>query len=194
MKEKRHLSLIIIMFTLALFCSYHIYYYFLKQQNEILVNEYINSDFNKKIVSKINNTENKEEYLGIIEINKIKLKKGFYRKNSSKNIINQNIMLLSESIMPDKDNSIIYLAAHSGTGYLAFFKDIDKLTNQDIINLYYQDKKYTYLVTDIYEYPKNGQIIVNRNIHESYLVLTTCSHNKNMQLVIISKQIKGDLS
>ena len=91
--------------------------------------------------------------------------------------------------MPENNNSIIYLAAHSGEGHLAYFKNINKLTNNDMIYLNINSKPYYYIITDIYEMPRNGEITVDRNINEKYLVLTTCSNNKNMQLVIVSKML-----
>lgn len=197
MKEKYHISLIMIVLSLALFSSYHIYYYFLNQKDDVLIEKYFNKSEavidNVNLVSETVNKENEineEEYLGIIEIPKIKLQEGFFGVLSKNNNVSTSVTLLSSSVMPDKDNSIIYLAAHSGTGYLAFFKNLNKLTNEDIINITYKNKKYTYTITDIYEYPKIGSIIVNRNINDDYLVLTTCSNHKDMQTVIVSKLIK----
>ena len=193
MNERKPLSLVIIIFTLALFCSYHIYYYFINKTNEELVQKYQieaekNNDLENK-TPKINkmSSVDEDEYIALLEIPKINLMEGFYSTNSSKNNVNYNITLLNESTMPDQDGSVIYLAAHSGTGYLAYFKDLNKLSLDDFIIINYQNKKYTYSINDIYEIPKNGTITINHNIHENYLVLTTCSNNKNQQLVIVSK-------
>ena len=197
MSEKKLISVMIIAFSLALFCSYHIYYYFVDINSNKLVNKYYekeNIKESKPIVAKKMNVEeksdNKEEYLGILSIPKIKLKTGFYNKDNSKNNVSKSVTLLKESIMPGKSNSIVYLAAHSGIGHLAYFKDLNKLTDGDLITLSINKTDYLYTISDIYEMPKNGEIIVNRNVNENYLVLTTCSKNKNMQLVVISKLIK----
>ena len=193
MNERKPLSLVIIIFTLALFCSYHIYYYFINKTNEELVQKYQieaekNNDLENK-TPKINkmSSVDEDEYIALLEIPKINLVEGFYSTNSSKNNVNYNITLLNESTMPNQDGSVIYLAAHSGTGYLAYFKDLNKLSLDDFIIINYQNKKYPYSINDIYEIPKNGTITINHNIHENYLVLTTCSNNKNQQLVIVSK-------
>lgn len=189
MSEKKPFSLMIIAFTLALFCSYHIYYHFVNIANGDLVKEYYNKQ------EAVNNTLNivkksdNEEYLGILSIPKINLKTGFYNINSKKNNVSSNVTLLKESVMPEDDGSILYLAAHSGSGYLAYFKDLEKLKEEDIITITYNKNDYLYVISSIYEMPKNGEISVNHNINEKCLVLTTCSKNKNMQLVILAKMI-----
>ena len=197
MREKRPISILIIIFSLALFCSYHIYYYFVNMANNNLKGKYYESEItdtiNANLLEIVNHIDDdkqnskKEEYIGLLIIPKIKLEEGFYNKDSSHNVVSSNVTLLKESIMPENNGSIVYLAAHSGVGHLAYFKDIDKLTNDDIVKLKYNKKEYLYVITDIYEVPKNGLINVNRNINEDYLVLTTCSKNDNMQLVIVSK-------
>lgn len=186
MKKKSHISLIIMMFSVALLGSYHIYYSSLDKKEDELISRYIeNTEYQDNIIPLISNIE--EEYFGILEIPIINLKEGFYAKNSKNNNINKSVTLLPSSIMPDKENSIVYLAAHSGNGHLAYFKDLNKLSVNDIVYLNYNGSVFHYIVTDIYESPKNGNIIVNRNIHDDYLVLTTCSSNKNMQIVVVSK-------
>ena len=186
MRRNIHISLIIIMLSFALFSSYHIYYYFLNKNKEELIEEYKEIPIinNETMVNKISNNIKKEEYIGIIEIPKIGLKEGFYNKNSSNNNVNKSV-----TILPESNDSIIYLAAHSGVGHLAYFKDLNKLSINDKINLTYHNINHTYLVTDIYEYPKIGHITINRNINLKYLILTTCSYNKDMQLVVVAKLI-----
>ena len=194
MKERKQLSLIIIIVGLALFFSYHIYYHFVNNVNDELIENYYSSKNNidtntKNTLQKVIYMEDDEEYIGVVKIPKIKLKEGFYSKNSTKNNVNNSVTLLNESIMPEDDGSIIYLAAHSGSGYLAFFKNINKLNYGDMIYLSYNSNNYTYTVTDIYEIVKDGKITVKRNTNEKYLILTTCSKNKNMQTIIVSKML-----
>ncbi len=186
MKEKYHISIIIIMISLALFGCYHIYYSTIDQKNDTLISQYI-EDNEKSIVKPLVNE--KEEYLGVIEIPKINLKEGFYSINSDKNNVNKNVTILPESIFPDNNNSIIYLAAHSGSGPLAYFKNIYQLVVGDMIKLNYLGKEYQYTITKVYETRKIGRITINRNLNENYLILTTCSNNKDMQIVIISKMV-----
>ena len=192
MKEKYHISLIIIMLSLALFCSYHIYYYFLDIGTNELVEVYYedkieNKENNNKKVVRLSN-ETKDEYLGILKIPKINLRQGFYSINSKNNNINKAVTILKESTFPSPNGSIIYLIAHSGNGYLAFFKDLDKLSINDIITLDINNNSYQYVINDKYDMPKNGKITVNHNIHENYLVLSTCL-GSDKQLIITSKLI-----
>ncbi len=128
--KRKPLSLVIIIFSLALFSCYHIYYYCLDKFNNKLVDNYlkeeisINYSSNKLSINNTIKTDNKEEYYGVLEIPKINLKKGFYNINSKLNDVNSNIELLKESVMPDNKNSTIYLAAHSGNSYLGYFKKL----------------------------------------------------------------------
>jgi len=194
MNEKKPLSLMFIILVMAMFCSYHIYYYFINKNNNDLVKEYDYFENNTKsypqhIVEKVRNENIHEQYYAILKISKINLVEGFYNVDNKKNNVDTSVTMLKESIAPNHKGSVMYLAAHSGTGYLAYFKDLDKLEINDIIIINYQNNDYKYIVNEIYEEEKNGKITVNHNIHENYLVLTTCSKNKNQQLVITSKLI-----
>ena len=191
MSERKSISIILIALALTLFGSYHIYYHFASINSDNLIkNYYVEKEDISNSVPKISTKDtSKESYLGIIYIPKINLKTGFYNIKSNKNNVNNSVTILKESVMPENDNSIIYLAAHSGIGKIAYFNDIDKLSNGDIINLSINNSDYQYTITDIYEMIKTGEIMVDHNINEKTLVLTTCSKNKNMQLVIVAKML-----
>ncbi len=193
MNEKKPFSLLLVIFVLACFCSYHIYYFCLNEKKEKLVDNYYVE--NKPIVSnspqkveKIN--IEKEDYAGILIIPKIKLKLGVDKIDSKKNDISQNIKILEESLMPDIEGGTIYFAAHSGDSYISFFKNLGKLSINDEVIINYNEKKYHYIVNDIYEMNKTGKILVNKNVVENYVVLTTCSKNKNKQLIVTGKLFK----
>lgn len=181
------------MISLSLFCCYHIYYYFLDKGSNDLVREYYQTNASvvepERLVKKMSN-EVKEEYLGILKIPKINLQEGFYNINSKKNNVNNSVTILKESTMPNINGSIIYLTAHSGYGYLAYFKDLDKLEIDDFITVDIRNDSYHYVVYDIYEVDKTGKITINHTINDNLLVLSTCSNNKGKQLVVISKLIK----
>lgn len=126
-----------------------------------------------------------EKYLGVLEIKKINLTRGFYNKNSKNNNENKNIKLLKESDMPDKVNGNIILAGHSGNSYISFFKKLPNLVNGDEAIIYYDGKRYVYSLTKIYEIEKTGTAHIVRNGKNSTLTLITCKHNTNKQLVFI---------
>lgn len=131
----------------------------------------------------------KTDLIGYLEIEKINLKQPLYKINSDKNNIEENVTILKESIPPNKENSIIFLAAHSGSGKIAFFNNLNKLNIKDKIKLSYKNITYQYIITDIWEEKKNGYIHVNKS-EKKQLVLTTCStENNNKQLIINSKLI-----
>jgi sortase A len=135
----------------------------------------------EKIIN-TNKTNNKE--IGTIIIPKINLEKPLYSINSKENTIEKNVTILKESIMPNQSNSILFIAAHSGTGKIAYFEELDQLTINDQIIIIYNKKKYLYIVKEIWEEKKNGYINVNKELQKQ-LVLTTCSPTKkNTQLII----------
>lgn len=121
---------------------------------------------------------NNNEIIGTLIINKIDLKENLYKTTSSKNNIEEHVTILNEI-----DNTII-LAAHSGTGPIAYFERLDELEINDEIILIYKNKKYKYTVIEKWEEKKNGYIHINKE-NKKQLVLTTCSPNKvNYQLVV----------
>ena len=143
-----------------------------------------NVKFKKPSLIEDINKENKE-LLGKISIEKINLlNKPIYNINSKKNNIEKNITILKESIL-SKNNSIIFLAAHSGIGEYAYFKNLYKLKKSDKITLISKSDQYQYKISRIYEQKKSGYIKVNKK-YQNELILTTCSENEDKQLIIES--------
>lgn len=118
-------------------------------------------------------------------IEKLNISEKLFNINSKENTIEKHVEILKESIMPDKKDSIMILAAHSGTGKIAYFQELDKLEKNDIVILIYKNKKYTYFVKDIWEEKKNGYIHVNKE-KKRQLVLTTCSPTKQKYQLIVN--------
>lgn len=141
---------------------------------------------------KIKYTPLPDTSIGTLKINKINLFNKIYSINDPLNNIEKNVTILNYSNEPSNDNSIIFIAAHSGTGKLAFFKNLNKLEINDTIELTYKNKLYTYQVKDIWEIKKTGNISVEKE-NSNQLVLTTCSPTKdNYQLIINSILIKKE--
>lgn len=137
----------------------------------------------------INDNDNS---IGYLKIEKINLNEKLYNINSKENNIEKNITILKESIFPDKENSIVFIAAHSGVGKIAYFEKLDELNTNDEVTLTINKKTYKYVVKEYWEEKKNGYINVNKD-NKKQLILTTCSPNKkNYQLVIncIEKESK----
>lgn len=137
-------------------------------------------------INKDEQTPQKEQPIGKVQIPKINLNKSLYKIDSKLNNVEENVTIL-ESNLP----SIIVLAAHSGTGRNAFFKDLNKLNINDTINLTYTNNHYTYKVINIFEQDKSGYITINEKEYDQ-LFLTTCSYNKNKQLIIECKKINSN--
>lgn len=123
------------------------------------------------------------EYARLI-IPKININQELYSIDNKKNNVDENITILKESILPDKDNSIVFIAAHSGNGQIAYFERLDELEIGDEITLKYNNTNYIYQVKDIWEDKKNGYININKE-SKKQLVLTTCSpDNEGYQLIV----------
>ena len=118
-----------------------------------------------------------DEYIGYLIIPKINLTKGFLDYRSEYNNVDQNIMVINGSNYPTKKNGNMIIAGHSGTGWNSFFNDLYELQLEDEAIIDYKNKKYHYLVKNIYTQSKNGRIIVYRDYHKTTLTLITCTNN-----------------
>lgn len=140
----------------------------------------------------INNEET--QYLMILDIPKINLNKGIYDLFSSENDISKNIEILNCSNL---DKNTIVLASHSGTAANAYFNNLVNLSINDEIYIYYNHKKYIYIISDIYYIDKTGYLEIENNL-ENKLILITCSLiYKNQQIIIkssLEKTEKIDMS
>ena len=118
-----------------------------------------------------------ESYVAVLEIPEIDLKKGLYSMDSKNNKVSRNVTILSPSNYPDVKGGNFVLAAHSGSGYISFFKNLYKLSTGSYAYIYYNDVKYTYKINYIYKQPKTGTINVYRPYGETTLMLITCTKN-----------------
>jgi len=148
-------------------------------QEEII--EEVTSEEQVKVVEKIE----KEPYLAVLKIDKIKLEKGIYNISSKNNNVNKNIQLLKESDMPDKENGNVIIAGHSGNSYMAYFKNLVKLNNGDEAKIFYNGKTYIYNLIKSYEVDKTGKVPLVKNKDRQTLTLITCKHNTNKQIVFV---------
>lgn len=142
-------------------------------------------DFSNQIKSfKIDKISLKDDSIGYIKINKINLKNKLYSINNKKNTVDKNVTILKDSIFPNEKNSTMIIAAHSGTGNVAYFRNINKLEKGDKVNLKLYNHEYNYIVQNKWEVVKTGSIIFPIE-SKKQLVLTTCSPKKdNYQLII----------
>ena len=142
--------------------------------NEIINNEVVNNN-DGEIKEPNKPTTITYNYIGYLEIPKINLKKGFVDIKSKDNNVNKN-------------GSLMVMASHNGTCFNCYFKNLKKLSNNDIIYIYYDDVRYTYKLVNIYEVKKTGKVSIYRNSRKTTLALVTCKWGtKDTQVVYIAE-------
>ena len=130
------------------------------------------------------------KYLGVLEIPKISLKRGFYNTDSKYNSIEYNVSLIPGSSMPDVANGNLMLMAHSGDAYISFFAYLYRLNIGDYAYITYQGTKYKYQIVNIYTVPKTGKVAIHRNYNRTTLTLITCTKNDDTtQTVYIAELV-----
>ena len=88
--------------------------------------------------------------------------------------------------MPDKENGVLLIGAHSGIGKYAYFKNLDKIQLNDKIIINYNNKNYLYKIVNKYLDKKDGSINFNNSPTSKRLILYTCNPNdKDNFLVVI---------
>ena len=136
------------------------------------------------------NTINYEQYLGVLTIPKIGLKRGFFGLDSRYNNINYNVTLIPESSMPDVKTGNLMLMAHSGTAYISFFNTLYKLNVGDDAYVRYHGVDYHYKIVNIYNVEKNGTVEIIRDYSKTTLTMITCTKDDDFhQTVYIAELI-----
>lgn len=124
------------------------------------------------------------KYLGVLEIPRIGLKRGFYGTDSKYNNINYNVTVVGGSTMPDVVNGNLILMAHSGDAYISYFAYLYLLKVGNLAYVTYQGNTYKYQVVNIYNIPKNGTAIINRNKERTTLTLITCTKDSDTEQTV----------
>lgn len=125
-------------------------------------------------------------YIAILEIPSINLKRGLVDYNSKYNNVKYNIQIIEHSQMPNVENSNLILAGHNGSSNVSFFKDLYKLEEDSLIYLYYDGYKYIYKLNNSYDTNKDGKVEIVRNRYKNTITLITCKRNtKDKQTVFI---------
>ena len=130
--------------------------------------------------------QNKTNYIAILKIPKIDLERGLVDPNSYLNDVKYNIEIVEGSSMPNKKNSNLIIASHSGTARISYFRNLNKLSINDEILLIYKNKTYKYKVSNKYEIEKTGTAKIIRNNNKTTITLITCKYKTNKQIVVIA--------
>ena len=198
LKRKNKIIIIICLIIMVISIFIGLYPSLLKKEKEVkedkLVQEFI--DKNDEVKTTTKNEEEQQEkhieenYLMVVEIPKINLRKGIYNINSKNNTVNKNIQIMKESDMPNKDKSMLVLAGHNGNSRVSYFDRLNELNKEDKVYIYYANNKYTYEISNMYEAEKNGTITVKKEREKTVIVLISCKKNtKDKQLVYIGNLI-----
>ena len=128
-------TLIIISILLPIISYHPVIYRIIANKKEI--KSYINK-------TSINNQEDthKSNYIAVLEIPEINLIEGLVPQDSPYNNIKYNIEILDGSTFPSQTNSILFLAAHNGNSPVSYFKNLEKLTKNSKVYLFYNGIKY----------------------------------------------------
>lgn len=126
------------------------------------------------------------KYLGVLEIPKIGLKRGFYNIDSKYNNIEYNVSIAKGSTLPDVVNGNLILMAHSGWSAISYFQYLYNLKIGDYAYVTYNGQKYSYQLVNVYDVPKTGKVKIVRNYDKTTLTLITCTRNNDtLQTVYI---------
>ena len=147
----------------------------------------------KEEIKEEDNNYTYEEYLGIIDIPKIELYKGFYNKTSNLNNVKFNLYVLPSSNYPDVENGNLIIAGHSGNYNNSYFANLYKLEKEDTITIHYNNNKYIYQITNIYTEEKTGKVRIFRNKNKTTLTLITCTKDDDYhQTIYIAELINKE--
>ena len=131
------------------------------------------------------------KYLGVLEIPKIGLKRGFYNVDSKYNSIEYNVTMVKGSTLPDQVNGNLILIAHSGDAYISYFAYLWKLGIGDRVYVTYNGVKYEYQLVNIYNTPKDGAVTIHRNMERTTLTMITCTKNDDSSQTIYIAELVG---
>ena len=168
---------------------------------EELIDDYIETTTTKELTTTtkknkikriITTSKIKNNYVMVLEIPKIRIKKGIYDLNDKNNNVDKNITFL-KSDYPNKELGTTILASHNGNTRVSYFKNLENLNKSDLAYIYYKGYKYIYEVYNIEIVDKIGTIKVKRNKSYNNLILISCKNGTNdkqivYQLKLINKE------
>ena len=170
----------IILITICLFIKINDSYRQVKEER----NE--QNAINNSIIN--NKTNNKYNYIAVLEIPKIGLKRGLVMATKNFKSINYAVSIDNNSKFPDEIGNFI-LYAHSGNSKMSYFDNIKKLTNNDVVKVYYENVWYTYQIFDKYEITKGTNLKIYNDGKNKSITLVTCSQeDKSKQIILLGKE------
>lgn len=192
LKYVKNVGLILVILGHYYFCSYVLeeVHEMKNYEPKIEISYKTNNTDDKNIKEEKQTVENtlkvntSNDYLAVIEIPKISLRRYLYDVNSKQNDVDKNIEVLKNSDMPSVKGGNLILAGHNGNTSVGHFKNLHKLVINDEIIIYYNNIKYVYKVSKIYDVLKTGTVAIKRDKSQNTVTLITCLGN-DRQLVVI---------
>ena len=196
-KNKVIVILSIILITSCVFIKINDIYNKHKEENkeQKMINELINDSSNSTNNTTTNNIketttkDKKYNYVAVLEIPKIDLRKGLVMATSNFNSINYAVSIDKNSKFPNEIGNFI-LYAHSGNSRISYFDRIKELNKSDEVKVFYNGIWYKYNVVKKYEIDKTGKMSIYNDYKNSYITLVTCSQkDKTKQVVVLGKMV-----
>ena len=189
MKYTKKIGIVLIIFAILLQIGNYLLFFskenIKREHVDYYLSETSNENEEKQISSKIINSDI-YDYISVLEIPEISLKRGLVDFSSEYNNIAYNIAILNGSQMPDIINSNLILASHNGNSEVSFFKDLEKIKIGSLVNVYYKGYKYIYKIDNYYEVKKTGKINILTDSDRNAITLITCKNNSDtLQIVYI---------
>jgi len=188
MKRKDSKFFYLLFFFLTIFSFVYTLHeeYYIEIENQEKITSFFEAPTLQEEISKKEETKI-EEYLAVLEIPSIRLKRGFFPLQNKQNNVKYNIQLIEKSTMPEIENSNLILASHNGTSPVSFFRNLYQLKEGEILYIYNKGYRYTYQFSHKYEVEKTGKIQIIRDNNRITLTLITCKKgSKAKQEVYIS--------
>lgn len=130
----------------------------------------------------------KKQTYATLSIPKIELEEPIFEQDSKYNHLDKGIFWYPSSSLEEEQGQMILLS-HSGNAKISLFKELDALSIHDKITIFKEDVYYYFVVTDIYQEKKDGQIFIKKPSGLS-LALITCTKNTNdYQTVVIARNV-----
>lgn len=161
--------------------------YSLEKENEVKMQTFFETDFNSSNTTSLE-TKPENNYMGILEIPSLSLKRGFYSFSHPLNTVEKNIQVISSQCFPFEPCSFL-LASHSGSSNISYFKHLHHLVIGEKAYLYYKKEKKEYQLNSILHQEKNGSISLQA-VSSPQLVLTTCNPtNDSLQDLYLFREV-----
>lgn len=186
------LGLFLLIIGIGIYCYNSFEYSKPLIEDKALIDDFFNEGktINKHIPTSVKqSTSNK--YIAVLEIPSISLKTGLVDFKSSENNVDKHVQIITGSKMPNIKNGNLILAAHSGTSNISYFKNLYKMQEGDEIYIYYSGIKYGYVLNNIYDVNKTGEVEIKRDPNQNALTLITCTRNSETKQTVYIAYLKN---